>query len=265
MLHKDREYLYTNYVDLKRPIQEIARECNVSKSTLEKSLFKLGLTNLRSRLKYSININKIVPSPEMYYFMGLVATDGYISLKTNRISIRLRNQGAKELLNSLKEYFEFSGNVRVYDRTDYDLTITSKELIDFLSQNNIKGDNKTFSVRVPDYFPDEDCARLFLRGVLDGDGNIHLTKHPSGKIKNYEFRIVTGSLGFMEGLQKLFKQYLNIETPLKVHRVKEKEYPSISLKSSESKNFYRWVYQGYTTFRLKDKFDKAKLVVEDIV
>lgn len=264
MLHLNKEYLEKNYIELRRPIKEIALECGVCVGTIEQTLRKFGLTNIRSRIKNPINNNRICESPEMYYFMGLIATDGYISLKTNRVAIRLRNNGASELLNAIKEYFEFPGEVRIYAGKDYDLTMTSRELITFLEQHNICGENKTFNVDIPDYYPNEDCARMFMRGVLDGDGNIHFIRK-GNKITQYEFRLVTGSLSFIDSIRGLFNTYLNIDTSLKVHRVKGKEYPAIFLTNSESKKFYSWVYQGYQKFRLKDKFEKASQIVEDIV
>lgn len=200
----------------------------------------------------------------MYYFMGLVSTDGYIDTKNNRISIRLRNEGAKELLESLKDYFEFSGNLRVYRGKDYDLTITSNELISFLESNGIKGKNKTFEVKALNYFPNEDCVRMYLRGVLDGDGNIHLIIKDS-KLKSGEFRLVTASNDFMTGIQSIFSKYLNIIVPIKTHNIKGSTYPLISLSMKDSRLFYRWVYKGFSNLRLKDKFEKAKMIVEDIV
>ena len=264
MLHFNEEYLRKNYIELRRPIKDIASECGVCVGSIERSLRKLGLTNLRSRIKYSIDTSKIALTPEMYYFMGLIATDGYISLKTNRVSIRIRNVGAKALLNAIKDYFHFSGEVRVYKGKDYDLTITSKELITLLEQHNISGADKTFTVGVPDFYPNEDCVRMFLRGILDGDGNIHFIKKDN-KIKQYEFRLVTGSLNLIQGVQRLFKEYLDIDTALKKHRIKEREYPAIFLSNADSKKFYSWVYQGYSDFRLSDKFDRACQIVDDIV
>lgn len=264
MLHLNKDYLIQNYIELKRPIKEIADECGVCVGSIERALHKFNLTNIRSRIKNPINVEKIFASPEMYYFIGIIATDGYISLKTNRVSLRLRNEGAKDLLFALKEYFEFPGDIRVYNEKDYDLTMTSKQLIDFLEQHNVTGRDKTFTVGIPDYFPNEDCVRMFLRGVLDGDGNIHIVKR-NNKITQWQFRIVTGSLNLIKGVQKLFKDYLNIDTPLKVHKIKGREYPALFLTNAESKKFYSWVYKGYSKFRLSSKFERVCQVVEDIV
>lgn len=265
MLYHNKEYLEENFIKQGKSAREIAEELGVSTRVIEKWLQRFELYGIKPRTKYTLNREKITLCPEMYYYIGLITTDGYIDNKNNRVTIRMRNEGTEELLNNLKDYFEFSGSVRLYKEKDYDLTMTSKDLIDFMASLGIYGTKKTYTVTVPNIFPNKECVLLYLRGVLDGDGNIHLSKDKDGNLKGGNFRLVTGSLELMKGIKKLLSDYLDIDTSIKEHRIKDKKYPIIDLGMSKSRKFYREIYKGYEKFRLSSKFLKAKQVVNDIV
>ena len=208
--YQQKEYLYENYVEMKRSIKDIASENGVKPRTIEKWISKLGLANLRSRVKNSINLDKLALTPQFYYFLGLVVTDGYIDLKNHRVIIRMRNVGTKDALESLKDYFEFTGSVHCYRSCDYDLCITSRDLIDFMETLGISGIEKTYKVSLPNIFPNKDCARMFARGVFEGDGNIHLIKNKFGTFWGGQFRLVMGSPKFIQEFIIFLEKFLDI-------------------------------------------------------
>lgn len=263
-LYKDKGYLFKNFVEQRKTATQIAKELEVNSSTIEYYLSKYGLFKLRSRSSLIFNVNKLALVPEVYYFLGLVCTDGYIDVKNNRLSIRLRNEGAEEVLTKLKNYFEFNGKIHFYKGKDYDLTLPGKELFIFLQKLGITN-LITKEKLIPNIFPTQDCARLFLRGCLDGDGNIHLLRNKVGNYYAGQFRIVKGSPDFIQGIQRLLNNYLNIDCPISLHKTSKGVYPKLELKVSDSKKFYKWVYMGYPDYRLKDKFTKATHLVGDIV
>lgn len=265
MLYQNKDYLVESFIVQGKTARQISEELGVSKSTIEQWLQRFNLYGIKPRTKYTLNRERITPCPEMYYYIGLITTDGYIDNRNNRVSIRMRNEGTEELLNNLKDYFEFNGSVRLYKEKDYDLTMTSKDLINFMASLGIYGTKKTYTVTVPNTFPNRECVLLYLRGILDGDGNIHLFKDKDGNLKGGNFRLVTGSLELMKGIKKLLNDYLDIDTPIKEHHIKDKKYPMIDLGMSDSRKFYREIYKGYEKFRLSSKFLKAKQVVNDIV
>lgn len=263
-MYRDKDFLFQHFVEERKSASKIAEMCGVLDSKVEYYLTKYGLYGLRGRRKFIFNRDKLKLVPQVYYFLGLVCTDGYVDLKNKRVTIRLRNTGAKEVLSTLKDYFEFTGELYFYKGKDYDLTITGESLITFLYELGIINFETTDKL-IPNTFPDEDCARLFLRGCLDGDGNIHILRNKSGGYYSGTFRIVKGFKGFIDGVKNLLLKYVDIDCPLTWHKTSKGTYPKLELKVAESKKFYRWVYEGFPEYRLSEKFSKAKLIVDDIV
>lgn len=263
-MHKDKDFLFHQFVEERKPASAIAKMCGVKDSAVEYYLTKYGLYGLRGRRKFVFNESKLKLVPQVYYFLGLMCTDGYIDLKNKRVSIRLRNEGAKEVLTTLKEYFEFTGELYFYKGKDYDLMLTGEPIINFLKEVGlINCDNS--DKPIPNIFPDEDCVRLFLRGCLDGDGNIHILKNKNGGYYSGTFRIVKGYKEFIEGVQSLLLDYVGVDCPITWHRTSKGTYPKLELRVADSKKFYRWVYKGFPEYRLVSKFLKAKHIVDDIV
>ena len=263
-MYKDKDFLFHHFVEKREPASKIAEMCGVNSSKVEYYLTKYNLYGLRGRRKFVFNQDKLKLVPQVYYFLGLVCTDGYVDLKNKRVCIRLRNAGAKEVLTVLKDYFEYTGELHFYKGKDYDLTITGESLITFLHDVGVINFENTDKL-IPNKFPDEDCARLFLRGCLDGDGNIHLLRNKSGGYYSGTFRIVKGFKGFIEGVKDLLIDYVDIDCPLTWQKTSKGVYPKLELKVADSKKLYRWVYSGFPEYRLSEKFSKAKLVVDDIV
>lgn len=263
--YQQKEYLYENYVKMRRSIKDIALENGVKSRTIEKWVSKLGLANLRGRVKNTINLDKLALTPQFYYFLGLVVTDGYIDLKNHRVVIRMRNDGTKDALESLKDYFEFTGSVHCYKNCDYDLCITSRELIDFMGTLDISGVEKTYKVSLPNTFPNDDCARMFARGVFEGDGTVHLIKNKFGTFWGGEFKLVMGSPKFIQEFIRFLEEFVDIKTVEKFQITRGKSYSKIELTVSQSKEFYKWIYKGFDNFRISEKYKKVCLITEDIV
>ena len=252
-LWKDKDYLREEFVDKRRTAREISIELGVNDSTVEYYLGKYNLYRLRGRTKFTCNDSKFnITNPIFNYYAGLIATDGYMDLPNNRVSLRLKNDGAEKLLNTLKDYFEFTGEVRVYKKS-YDLTITSKKLIEELECMNIIGHRKTYKLKFPRKFSSKECERLFLRGVLDGDGNI---KSPSKNRSGGQFRLVTASKDFIQGVINSINTNLRMDYQISIARVNGKEYPKLEMKIQDSLKFYEWIYKDYEEFRLDGKYNK---------
>lgn len=262
-MYKSKEYLQREYIEKGRTQSDIAREWDVCPKLLHYYIKKFNLTGIKSKRKYTSNEGKyIITDPVFNYYAGLIATDGYIDLKNNRVSLRLKNEGSYEVLSNLKDYFEFSGEIKEYKGSN-DLTITSDKLIQALSSLNIKGEAKTYNLKFPKIFSsDEDCQRMYIRGVLDGDGNINVKKSKyTDKYVGGQFRVVTSSEDFIVGLINYLNRKFKFNERLTYCKVKDVRYPKLEMKVGSSKIMYDWVYENYPNFRLKDKYDRYRKLI----
>ena len=156
-----------------------------------------------------------------------------------RVSLRCKNLGCDKVFNNLKDYFEFTGEIKLY-RECYDLSITSKYLMKALRVAGISPLGKMHN-KFPDSFYDEDCARMYFRGLLDGDGNIKLTKI---------FRITITNKDFLLSMSEYLNNTIGTNTVVKPDR----KYWKIEMVKRDSKLFLDWVYKGYEQFRFLDKY-----------
>lgn len=124
--------------------------------------------------KYNYNFNILEKeSPEKYYFLGFLAADSYIS--DYRINFELNNKD-KYMVEKFRDYI--CPNKPVYDNKKTNSTsfcITNKKKsLELKKYFSMKSNRKTEEIRFPKvpnkYLPD------FIRGIIDGDGNINTTK-----------------------------------------------------------------------------------------
>lgn len=90
---------------------------------------------------------------------------------------------------------------------------------------------------------------MFLRGVLDGDGNI--------KKSDGVFRIAMQSVNFIDTLIVCINAILkaNYQRSYQSNST-HKQYPALFLKKYDSRRFYRFVYEGFSEYRFADKYEK---------
>lgn len=248
-----KELLTEEYLVNRYSIKKIAEKYGTTDSLIESRLRKYQIK--KGRFKDVVSEDKLSTiDPIFCYYAGLVATDGYIDRKNCRVAIRFCNEGAAIVLEKLKEYFEFTGEIRKY-RSSYDLTISSEKLINLLDSMDIGG--TSYDVGFPKSFESEDCARMFMRGVLDGDGNIHVVKSKyTGKFTGGQFRIVKSSERFIQGIVDFLNSTLDVQCRLSTATVKGVDYPKLEMTVGDSKLFYDWVYCGFSEFKFPEKYSK---------
>ena len=105
---------------------------------------------------------------------------------------------------------------------------------------------KTFSVKTPSAYFNEDCAKAYFRGCLDGDGTI-------GK-DGVSFSILTASEEFIDGLVVLLNQFVGPE-----YHKRYEVYPLVSGGGNTGKRALQWAYSLENCFRLERKYQKCKL------
>jgi hypothetical protein len=144
------------------------------------------------RCKYDLS-PLFTESRELYWLVGLVITDGYLS--NNGFQIKLKDD---DVIFKLRNLFSFRGkqqkgttNNRTYNMFSISNMKAKRQLVEL----GVTDKNKTFNATVPNmpdkYFYD------FVRGVMDGDGCFYY-----GSANTFNFDITSASELFAEQLHK---------------------------------------------------------------
>jgi len=150
------------------------------------------------------SILNIKDTPNFYYLLGLLATDGHIdypredSHATNSSCVIELNEVDSDLINSLRNFF--GGYVYITFTKQKNKTpmlkwyLNNRKFIDFLRSIGFVH-NKTHILNLNDWFVGlEDKNKWhFMRGVWDGDGTFTIDKN-----KNCRVSVITASSIFAD-------------------------------------------------------------------
>lgn len=191
------EKIIYNYLELKQGLGTAGKEYKVSQYMVEKILKKYGIkkrtyTEAKQQgRKYSCNDAYFKhQNKDMAYILGLLASDGSVSVKENLIAIQLLDKD-KEILEKIKKETEVSRPLEEYIRKE-----TGHKIISFRNWSKIwKQDlahfgivpKKTFKLQPP-IFLDPKFKIDYIRGYFDGDGSVY-----SLNKKNRVFIEITGA------------------------------------------------------------------------
>ena len=240
--HQDKDYLYKEFIINHRMVKDIAQECGVSIGSIEQYLKRYGIK--RGNIKYRLNEAKLdTTNPIFMYYCGLISTEGYMDKAVNRVSLRCSNLGCDRVFEKIKEYLEWEGSITKY-RKCYDITPTSTKLKEILISVGVSPLGKIHN-EFPKEFYSQDCARMFFRGLLDGDGNVR---------EKGVFRIIISNKEYLEKFSEYVNKTLGTSTEVKPDR----KYWKIEMRQHDSKVFLDWVYQGFEDFRFQDKYSVYK-------
>ena len=257
-MFKNKDYLKTEYIDKNKSLSKIAEENGVSSKLVYYYAKKFGLTGIKVRCcTHSIDNSKFIWSdPVFCYLTGLLITDGYFDDKNHRFSLRVSNLGSKEVLEGFKNHFKFTGTVATYKEKDNDFTFRSYKLFEVLREAGIIGSKNTRGFNAEFILSlNEDCIRAFLRGVLDGDGNIHL--RIGKKINSATFRIA------MKSQELIFSLILTINSLFDFnyyYKLQQGKYPSLEMKTRDSKTFLDFIYTNSGEWKFLDKYNTYCLI-----
>lgn len=253
-LSKDREpsgitrELFIRELSIGKSLREIADNYNIKYKTLCANASRWGILQ-ENRFKYTINTEKLLNplDPVTNYLAGLIATDGYLHPKHERIDINLVGSSERDLLTDLMRYYGSDIPVKKLKyafntKGRYGIGITARGVREFFSDNfNIPIRNKTYDLGFPS-FSNESLAKMFLRGCFDGDGSINSN---SGRLM-----ILTASETFISGLRDLIVRYLGI--PIAVNH--SREYPALYYNVNNALKILEWLYDCKPDIRLKRKY-----------
>ena len=243
----DKQWLIDNWVNTGKSMRELAEQEGVNESLIDCRRAKYGL---KKRYCYPWNTSKFfdLSDPHIWYLAGLIATDGYVPKGYNAIELSLRGKSEKDLLRSIHDYYEMTSPIYVFGEDDTGIRFAGEGVNEFLTNNfGIPQGAKTFTVCCPASYYNEDCAKAYFRGCLDGDGCIG----KDGK----SFGILTASHNFIEGLATLLRAYVGPEYHLRV----EGAYPQVSAGGNTGKRVLDWTYSLENCFRLERKYERYLL------
>ena len=145
---------------------------------------------------------KIEWSPKLAYVIGLIATDGCLSIDNCHIDFTSKDL---ELVEIFKDHLNLDNKITRKSRgiekekKYFRIQFGDKNFYEFLLNVGLTPHkSKTLGpLSIPeDYFFD------FLRGCIDGDGNIGTFKHPESKNPQLRIRIFSASKSFLEWIKR---------------------------------------------------------------
>jgi len=154
-----------------------------------------------------INLGNTAPE-HFWYLVGLIATDGNLSIDGRHIVITSKDV---DFLEQIKVTLGLSNKITMKGRGGNPekkygmLSLGDVRLYKYLVSIGLtpKKSLTIGALEIPDsYFRD------FFRGVIDGDGNINRWIHPSNHCEQWEVRIYSASLHFITWLQVSAKTIL---------------------------------------------------------
>ncbi|MEK7192262.1 MAG: LAGLIDADG family homing endonuclease [Patescibacteria group bacterium] len=171
---------------------------------------------------------RLIKPENLWYIVGLITTDGNLSISGRHINITSKDRSllydvrsSLFLNNKIGRKSNGSNKKKIYSV----LQLGDKKFYDYLMDIGLtpKKSLTLKSIKVPNkYFID------FVRGVIDGNGNISRWVHATNKNVQWSLRIVSGSKTFLlwlkNSMEKTFEvsgkfytqQYANKKNPLHI-------------------------------------------------
>lgn len=154
-----------------------------------------------------LNKVKIEWSSKMAYVIGLLVTDGCLSIDGCHIDFTSKDLGMVEIF---KKYLNLNNKIGKKTRSNekekkyFRVQFGDKNFYEFLLNIGLSPHkSKTIGpLKISDnYFPD------FLRGCIDGDGNIGIFWHPESRHPQLRVRIFSASKSFLFWIKSKVKLF----------------------------------------------------------
>lgn len=191
---KQEEEIIKQYKDEGKSMAALGREWHCDPSTIKNILNAYGEKGRtlsearRNYLKYTLNENifETIDTPDKAYWLGVMYSDGYISLKkyTNSFGISVAEKDIN-WLEKFKNFLGYNGEIKKYT-TGIGSYVEDIEYVRLIIGNNkIVEDLKKLGVvehktKIISKIPEIPYKDDFIRGYIDGDGSLakrlpHLT------------------------------------------------------------------------------------------
>lgn len=194
-------------------------------------------------------------SPALSYALGVIATDGNLSPDKRHINITSKDE---ELVLQIKKALKLKNKIgkksreKSEDKKYYVLQFGDTNFYEFmLSIGLTTAKSKTISeIMIPKIFFYD-----FLRGCIDGDGNISITYHPESKFPQLRLRLYSASKKFLIWIMRSIRETSKIRGGWMY--TSKKQMHALSFAKSDSIKILKLVYYNKVEFFLKRKYDDA--------
>ncbi len=155
------------------------------------------MPNRRKRLNFK--------DKDLWYLVGLIATDGNLSSDERHIDITSKH---RDFLETVKRMLGLENKIAIKHsgssaREYYHIQFANKNFYEFLLSIGLTP-RKSLTLgelKIPtEWFSD------FIRGVIDGDGCIRKWIHPSNKREQWSLRIYSASSVFIHWLKQTIEE-----------------------------------------------------------
>lgn len=173
---------------------------------------------------------RLVKPEHLWYVVGLITTDGYLSIDRRHIIITSKDE---EILVKVKNSLFLDNKIgrksRGYEleKKYFVLQIGDVKFYKFLLNVGLHN-NKSLTMEklsVPSkYFID------FLRGVIDGDGSIERWIHRSNGYEQWSLRVISGAPIFLQWLKEEIEKNFSVRGKLYGYLNKGKKNKIYSIK-----------------------------------
>ncbi|MEZ4156898.1 MAG: LAGLIDADG family homing endonuclease [Candidatus Paceibacterota bacterium] len=153
---------------------------------------------------------RLIPKKDLWYSVGFITADGSLSISGRHIALTSKD---RDVLDKIKRILKVSNKIgrkaRGYslEKKYFVLQIGSVDFYRFLLRIGLmqRKSKKLGSLKIPrKHFHD------FLRGLIDGDGNIHTWVHPGNGNVQWSLRIYSAAPHFIEWLRFSIQEHFDL-------------------------------------------------------
>lgn len=256
---EETQKIIHNYLVLKHGRGKSGKEFGLNEAQVKKILLENNIklrTFAESRhKKYKVNDHFFSnQNHNMAYVMGLIAADGNISAKDNRIEIELASVD-KEILDEIRKTIELEREIKVYECSNgyvkNKLYVHSAQMKKDLKEYGIVP-NKTYSKEYTfPYKLKEEYVIDYIRGLFDGDGSVK-------KATSLAFQIDSSCKTILVEIQNFLKEKYGINTNIGKEKKVNIDLYRIYCYGENAKKVYDILYTPNSLFlkRKKEKWEE---------
>lgn len=250
---EEKEYIINSYQT--KTVTQLSNELGVSLSSIGKVWHDNNLKGKKAYV-YPFNYNyfKNIDTKDKAYFLGLIASDGCVYERKNKIkypnnqkmlSLTLQKED-QCILNTFKKYIDCEKPLSYSSKQNDDLRqYCNLQLVSDILRDDLKKYNivprKTHSFDTP--ILKENLYSHYIRGYFDGDGSIYVAKNSLNKPSDYKITIT----GFLHNLKIIQDILLKNNIDLKFIEDKHKDYSDIfgEIRNNNVENIYNFLKYIY--------------------